>query len=84
MDYDNDGWPDIVQINGTSIPRSTVQFGETFKKPRLVYKNLGNGRFKDVSQGWGRASRSVTRAAARPLATMTMTADMDMLDPEHE
>ncbi len=54
IDYDNDGWTDIVQVNGHVYPEvDKYNFGETFKNPRLVYKNLGNGRFQDVSAGMG-------------------------------
>jgi hypothetical protein len=54
IDYDNDGWSDIIQVNGHVYPEiDKYNFGETFKNPRLVYKNLGNGRFKDVSAEMG-------------------------------
>jgi len=54
IDYDNDGWSDIVQVNGHVYPEiDKYNFGEAFKNPRLVYKNLGNGRFKDVSSEMG-------------------------------
>lgn len=54
IDYDNDGWVDILQVNGHVYPEiDKYNFGETFKNPRLVYKNLGNGRFKDVSAEMG-------------------------------
>ena len=54
IDYDNDGWSDIVQVNGHVYPEiDHYNFGETFKNPRLVYKNLGNGHFKDVSSTMG-------------------------------
>jgi len=67
IDYDNDGWADIVQINGHVYPEiDNYNFGETFKNPRLVYKNLGNGRFKDVSadMGPGITARFSSRGAA--------------------
>jgi hypothetical protein len=67
IDYDNDGWPDIVQVNGHVYPEiDHYNFGETFKNPRLVYKNLGNGRFKDVSSemGPGITARYSSRGAA--------------------
>jgi hypothetical protein len=67
IDYDNDGWPDIVQINGHVYPEiDNYNFGETFKNPRLVYRNLGNGRFKDVSSemGPGISARFSSRGAA--------------------
>jgi len=67
IDYDNDGWPDIVQVNGHVYPEiDNYNFGETFKNPRLVYRNLGNGRFKDVSAqlGAGITDRHSSRGAA--------------------
>jgi enediyne biosynthesis protein E4 len=67
VDYDNDGWSDIVQINGHVYPEiDHYNFGETFKNPRLVYRNLGNGRFQDVSaqMGPGIAQRFSSRGAA--------------------
>jgi hypothetical protein len=67
IDYDNDGWSDIVQVNGHVYPEiDHYNFGETFKNPRLVYKNLGNGHFKDVSatMGPGVTARYSSRGAA--------------------
>ncbi len=54
VDYDNDGWPDIIQVNGHVYPEiDQHDFGQTFKNPRLLYKNMGDGRFKDVSAEMG-------------------------------
>jgi hypothetical protein len=67
VDFDNDGWPDIIQINGHVYPEvDNYKLGEKFKNPRLVYKNLGHGRFKDVSKelGPGINARYSSRGAA--------------------
>ena len=67
VDYDNDGWVDIIQINGHVYPEiDKYNFGQTFKNPRLVYRNLGNGRFKDVSaeMGPGISEQFSSRGAA--------------------
>lgn len=54
VDYDNDGWLDIIQINGHVYPEiDQHQLGQTFKETRLVYHNLGTGKFKDVSAEMG-------------------------------
>src|SRR5438552_2848810 len=67
LDYDNDGWPDLLQINGHVYPEiEGHELGQTYKNPRLVYKNLGDGRFKDVSSemGPGISERFSSRGAA--------------------
>jgi len=67
LDYDNDGWPDIMQVNGHVYPEIEGHaIGQTFRNPRLVYRNLGEGRFKDVSSemGPGISERFSSRGAA--------------------
>ena len=47
----------------------------TYREPKLLYRNLGTGRFEDVSvEGRRRRSRPRTSAAAAPSATSTTTA----------
>jgi enediyne biosynthesis protein E4 len=54
LDYDNDGWPDLLQVNGHVYPEMIGHsVGETYKNPRIVYRNMGNGHFKDVSSVMG-------------------------------
>jgi hypothetical protein len=67
VDYDNDGWTDIIQVNGHVYPEiAGHEIGQTFKNPRLVYKNMSNGQFKDVStsMGTGISERYSSRGAA--------------------
>ncbi len=61
MDYDNDGWADIFHVTGHVYPEDT-----TFNSPRIVYRNLGNGKFKDVSaqMGPGVSQRFSSRGCA--------------------
>jgi hypothetical protein len=50
LDFDNDGWKDIFNANGQVYPEVDNRSSHvTFKEPKLLYRNLGNGRFKDVS-----------------------------------
>ncbi len=49
-DFDNDGWVDILTVTGNVYPEVEKFFKEyPHRSPRLVYQNLGNGRFRDVS-----------------------------------
>lgn len=50
VDFDNDGWKDIFQVNGHVYPELDSKNGaERYRNPRLVYRNLANGVFEDVS-----------------------------------
>ena len=80
VDYDNDGWADIIQINGHVYPEiDHYNFGQTFKNPRLVYRNLGDGHFKDVSaeMGPGISEHYSSRGAA--FGDYNNDGDMDVL-----
>lgn len=79
-DYDNDGWVDILQVNGHVYPEVDFHgIGETFKNPRVVYKNFGGGIFKDVSKelGSGISERFSSRGAA--FGDYDNDGDMDVL-----
>jgi len=67
VDLDNDGWPDIFQVNGHVYPELDAKQGsEQYKNPRIVYRNLDGERFEDVSHLSGRAvlERKSSRGAA--------------------
>ena len=67
VDLDNDGWRDIFQVNGHVYPEIEAQAGEEhYLNSRLVYRNLGNGKFEDVSAiaGPGVAEKMSSRGAA--------------------
>jgi enediyne biosynthesis protein E4 len=67
VDLDNDGWPDIFQVNGHVYPELEAKHGsEQYRNPRIVYRNLDGKRFEDVSYLSGRAvlERKSSRGAA--------------------
>ena len=70
MDYDNDGWTDIFHVTGHVYPEiEEFHLGGQFVSPRLVYRNLGNGKFQDVSKEMGPGCPNSFPAAAALLAT---------------
>ncbi|MGA3035117.1 MAG: CRTAC1 family protein [Terracidiphilus sp.] len=68
IDYDNDGWPDILQANGAMVDNVQLYHSlVTYKEPLLMWHNLGQGRFEKASDALGPDfNRSV---AGRGLAT---------------
>jgi hypothetical protein len=56
LDYDNDGWKDLFIANGhvySQIAKRKLHI--SYKQPKVLYRNLGNGRFEDVSAKSGPA-----------------------------
>ena len=54
VDVDNDGWPDIFMANGHIYPElDSKGLNTTFREPKLLYWNQGNGKFLDVSREAG-------------------------------
>jgi hypothetical protein len=54
FDFDNDGWLDLLSVNGT-IVMNEGRAGQRFPydQKKILYRNLGNGRFEDVTRQAG-------------------------------
>ena len=67
LDMDNDGWADILICNGHVYPEVEQLRSEAgYAQRKLLYQNLHNGRFADVSlqAGPGVSDPSASRGAA--------------------
>jgi len=67
FDLDNDGWKDIFMVNGHVYPEVDTQTPDSpYKQERLIYWNLRNGTFLDISEqsGKGILERHSSRGAA--------------------
>src|SRR4029453_3143772 len=80
LDFDNDGWSDIFianghvysQLAGRKLPLSSRQ-------PRLLYRNLGNGRFRDVSAEAGSAISAENLGRGCAFGDFDNDGDVDVL-----
>ncbi|MFY9855481.1 MAG: CRTAC1 family protein, partial [Terracidiphilus sp.] len=68
LDYDNDGWKDLLIVNGHVYPQvdQHPEWGMSYAQRTLLYHNLKNGKFELVPavEGTGLAVVSVGRGAA--------------------
>ena len=68
LDYDNDGWKDLLIVNGHVYPEvdKHPEWGSTYAQRPLLFHNLKNGKFDPVPavEGTGLAVVSVGRGAA--------------------
>ena len=77
MDYDNDGWPDILQANGAMVDNVQLYHSEvTYKEPLLMFRNVGKGQFEKVSEALG--PDFIKPIAGRGLATADFDNDGDL------
>jgi enediyne biosynthesis protein E4 len=54
LDYDNDGWNDILQANGSMLDNVALYHDEvSYKEPMLMFRNRGKGQFEKVSESLG-------------------------------
>jgi enediyne biosynthesis protein E4 len=77
VDFDNDGWPDILQVNGAMVDNVQLYHSEvTYKEPLLMFRNVGKGQFEKVSEKLG--EDFMRPIAGRGLATADFDNDGDI------
>ena len=82
LDIDNDGWLDLVAVNG-AVSQTVSGAGRrerfALQQRKQAFRNLGNGRFEDVTSRAGPAfsSAEVSRGAA--FGDIDNDGDMDMI-----
>jgi enediyne biosynthesis protein E4 len=67
LDYDNDGWKDLLFVNGHTYPQVDKEaWGTSYAQRPLLFHNLKNGSFElmPAVEGSGLAEVSVARGAA--------------------
>jgi hypothetical protein len=49
FDFDNDGWKDLFVARGNVLDNVAMFSARKYEEPNAVFRNLGNGKFQDVS-----------------------------------
>jgi enediyne biosynthesis protein E4 len=74
VDVDEDGLQDLIMANGHVYPEiDGSKLGESYRQLTLLYRNLGEGKFADITAKAGEPFR--TDRAARGLATGDLDGD---------
>jgi hypothetical protein len=80
VDFDNDGWRDVLIVTGSVYPEVEKIFKEyPHRGPRLIYQNLRNGRFRDVTTLMGPAILSPRSSRGCAFGDFDNDGDVDVL-----
>ena len=80
LDFDLDGWLDIFVANGhieNEIER--IQSRVTYRQPPHLFRNLGQGKFEEVTQQMGRAFATPRVARGAAYADIDNDGDLDLV-----
>lgn len=80
VDVDNDSWSDIFLVNGHVYPeveRLTTEAG--YAQTKVLYHNLGNGRFADISDKVGEAVKRPNASRGAAFGDYDNDGDIDIL-----
>ncbi len=78
VDLDNDGWPDIFLVTGSPYP-GLDSSGVPYKTPRLVFRNLGTGRFEELIEEAGPGVAALHSSRGCAFGDFDNDGDVDVL-----
>ena len=79
-DLDNDGLPDIFWVTGSTFPEVERKHPEfPHKTPRVLFRNLGGGRFEELLEGAGEAIGEAHASRGVAFGDFDNDGDVDIL-----
>ncbi|MBI3682563.1 MAG: CRTAC1 family protein [Acidobacteria bacterium] len=79
-DLDNDGWPDLFISTGSVFPEVESKLPSyPFLSPRLLFRNLGNGRFEQLTHQAGPALSALHSSRGAAFGDFDNDGDLDIL-----
>ena len=80
IDFDNDGWADILLCNGHVYPEVGETAAESgYKQRKVAYRNLRNGKFQEVSEQLGSGILEKVTGRGMAIGDFDNDGDLDVL-----
>src|SRR5918992_2685928 len=79
FDYDNDGWLDILVVNGHVYPQvARARVPTSYAQRKLLYRNNRNGTFTEVAAAAGTALMEATVSRGSAAGDLDNDGDLDI------
>ncbi|HET9265797.1 MAG TPA: CRTAC1 family protein [Vicinamibacterales bacterium] len=80
LDLDRDGWLDLFLVNGHVYPEvERLKTEAGYKQRKVVYRNLGQGRFADITERLGPPVTSPAAGRGAAFADLDNDGDIDVI-----
>ena len=80
LDLDNDGWLDLIEVNGHVYPQvDTLPSGARYREPKILGMNLGDGNFCDASDQAGPALKEPRVSRGLAVGDLFNDGNMDIV-----
>jgi enediyne biosynthesis protein E4 len=80
LDFDNDGWADILICNGHVYPEvEQLKTEAGYAQHKLLYRNMRNGRFEEVTEQAGPGITAAVAARGCAFGDFDNDGDLDMV-----
>lgn len=80
FDYDNDGWLDLLVVNGHVYPQIEGAYpGGMYRQRKLFYRNLRNGTFEEIASQLGPALMEKRASRGAAFGDIDDDGDLDLI-----
>jgi hypothetical protein len=80
LDLENDGWLDLFLVNGHVYPEvERIKTEAGYKQRKVVYRNLRNGRFADITEQLGPPATTPKASRGAAFADFDNDGDLDIV-----
>jgi len=80
LDFDNDGYPDILNVTGTVYPELEKVYAKyPARSPRILFRNEGNGKFVELGDEVGPALSAKHQSRGAAFGDFDNDGDIDVV-----